>query len=299
MVTFSQYMQSIFGRKVRKIAVNASLGCPNMDAASGMKGCTYCNNASFSPNYTKGNIRSQIEKGKEFTRNKGEREGYLAYFQSFTGTYGPTEKLVQLYEEALETPGVIGLVIATRPDCIADDLLEYFSHRFGNCAPANHPYLLVEIGVESTNDRTLEMVNRGHTWECAKNAIRRIDGIGIDVGAHLIIGLPGETQEDFVRHVKRISELPVKTLKLHQLQIIRGTAMARQYTAHPEEFHLFTAEEYARTVDKLLKHIRPDIALDRFVSEAPKGMVIAPSWGLKPSEFADLLERVQQERNAK
>lgn len=281
--TFNQYITSVFPGGVRKIAVNAGLGCPSR--------CTYCNNASFSPDYAKGDIRAQIEKGKSFFSRKGTPAGYLAYFQSFTGTYGPTEKLIELYEEALSCPDVLGLVIATRPDCLADDLLDYFRRRFGNDAPEGHPYMLVEIGVETTNEETLQAIRRGHDWECSRNAILRLNDAGIDVGAHLILGLPGETEDDFINHADRLSELPIKTLKLHQLQIIRGTAMAAEYTAHPENFDLMTPQRYVNIIVKMLKHLREDIALDRFVSEAPSEMVLAPSWGLKPQEFSALLEK--------
>jgi len=294
--TFSDYLSSIFQGKIRKIAVNAALGCPNIDGTSGRGGCTYCSNSSFSPGYARGEIRKQIEAGKKFSENKGRTDGYLAYFQSFTGTYGPTARLIELYEEALGCPGVAGLVIATRPDCIADDLLDYFRRRFGKDAPEGHPFLLVELGVESTCNKTLSRINRGHTWECSQRAILRLNEAGIDVGAHLIIGFPGEKEDEYIRHAKLLSELPIKTLKLHQLQIIKGTAMAREYQQHPEEFSLMTPEKYAQTVLKMLDHIRSDIALDRFVSESPKGMVVAPSWGLKPSEFANLLEELESKR---
>ena len=289
--TLNDYFASVFPGKVQKIAVNAGLGCPNRDGTLGRDGCTYCSNAAFSPSYARGALAAQIEAGKKFFQAKGRPWGYLAYFQSFTGTYGPTEKLIGLYEEALACPDVVGLVIATRPDCLADDLLEYFRHRFGADAPEGHPYLLVELGVESTRDDTLERINRGHNWACAQEAVLRLHEAGIAVGAHLIIGLPGECEEDFIEHTRRLAKLPISTLKLHQLQIIKGTAMEREYAAHPEDFDLMTPERYASVVRRILEVLRPDIALDRFVSESPADMVIAPRWGLKPAEFLSILER--------
>lgn len=274
---------------MQKIAVNAGLGCPNRDGSTSTGGCTYCCNASFSPSYAKGRIRDQILKGRTFFARKGTPWGYLAYFQSFTGSYGSTDKLIELYEEALSCQDVAGLIIATRPDCLAEDLMDYFKRRFGKDAPESHPFLLVELGVESTINATLKAVNRGHDWECSKMAITRLNDAGIAVGVHLIIGLPGENDEDFILHAKRISELPVSTLKLHQLQIVKGTAMARQYALHPEEFELLTPQRYAEIVTSMLKVLRRDIAIDRLVSEAPKNMLIAPSWGLKPEEFTKLL----------
>lgn len=288
--TMSDYLASFFPGKVRKIGVNAGLGCPNRDGTAGRGGCTYCSNAAFSPSYTRGSVSAQLEAGKRFFESKGKPWGYLAYFQSYTGTYGPTDKLVAIYEEALACTDVAGLVIATRPDCLRPELLDYFRKRFGADAPAGHPFLLVELGVESTRDETLRAIRRGHDWECSRRAILELDAAGIQTGAHLIIGLPSETEEDFILHARRISELPVRTLKLHHLQIVKGTEMARQYAERPEDFRLFGPEEYARTVSGILKVLRPDIALDRFVSESPKDMVVAPSWGLKPSEFAKILE---------
>ena len=289
--TFSDYIASVIPGKVRKISVNAGLGCPNRDGTVGSGGCIFCNNDAFSPRYTKGlrGITEQIEEGIRFTANKGKADSYLVYFQSFSNTYGPTDKLVSLYEEALAYPGVAGLVIATRPDCLAADLLDYFESRFGRKASDGHPFLLVELGVESTNDDTLIAVNRGHDYSCAAAAVNALAERGIAVGAHLILGLPGENENDWMEHARRISGLPITTLKLHQLQIIKGTALERMYAENPGIVSMPTAEEYAASVRRFIAALRDGIYLDRFVSETPRDMVIAPSWGLKPSEFQKLL----------
>lgn len=287
--TVAEYFTSIFGRKVQKIAVNAGLGCPNRDGTAGFGGCIFCNNAAFNPSYafdSAGSITEQLESGIRFFSGKGGRGAYLAYFQSYSNTYAPTDRLIPIYEEALSFPGVLGLVIATRPDCLEEDLLDYFEHRFGRKAPEGHPYLLVELGVESTEDETLRKINRGHDYACAAKAVRELDNRGIAVGVHIILGLPGEDMGDFANHARRISALPVTTVKLHQLQVIKGTKLAEMYAAGDERLHLFTPEEYAGAVRVFLDNLRADIAVDRLVSEAPKDMVIAPSWGLKPSEFA-------------
>lgn len=308
--TMAEYLTSVLGGRIQKIAVNAGLGCPNRDGTLGRTGCIYCNNAAFNPAYAfesettrdkqrpststsvqSGRIAGQLEAGIRFFSRKGHADGYLAYFQSYSNTYGPTERLISLYEEALSVPDIVGLVIATRPDCLAEDLLDYLESRFGHKAPASHPYLLIEIGVESTNDETLRRIGRGHTFDCASRAIRELDRRGIPVGAHLILGLPDENETDFLTHARRLSALPITTLKLHQLQIIQGTPLAAEYLSSPESFTLFSAEDYADIVVRILREIRTDIAMDRFVSESPTSMVIAPRWGIKPALFQNMIER--------
>jgi len=294
--TINEYLAGVFPGRVIKIAVNAGLGCPNRDGSIGHDGCIYCNNLSFNPGYAalddSGGITAQLEKGIRFNSRKGECYGYLAYFQSYTNTYGPTDRLIRLYEEALQYPGVKGLVIATRPDCIKTDLADWFEHRFGRKAPQDHPHLLLEIGIESTNDHTLKLINRHHTFQCAADCINDLNERGIDTGAHLILGLPGETEQDFMAHAERISALPVKTLKLHQLQVVKGTKLAQMYQSDPSKIKLFTAQEYAETIAKFIRTARKDLYYDRFVSETPPLMLIAPAWGLKPQAFNQLLDKI-------
>lgn len=284
----SDYFASVFGAKVQKIAVDAGLGCPNRDGTVGSGGCIFCNNDAFCPGYARGctkSITQQLADGLEFFRRKGGDAVYLAYFQTYSNTYGDTQKLIALYEEALAFPGVKGLVLATRPDCLKEDLMDWFQERFGNKAAAGHPHLLVEIGVESTKDSTLEAINRGHSFSCAQNAIRELDARGIDCGVHIILGLPGEGHDDFIMHAGRISALPVKTIKLHHLQVVANTALERMYREGEVELELFSPESYAAQVRAFLGELRADIAVDRLVNETPKAMVVAPCWGLKPSEF--------------
>ena len=187
-------------------------------------------------------------------------------------------------------PGVKGLVIATRPDSIKPDLADWFEHRFGRKAPVNHPHLLLEIGIESTLDRTLQLINRHHTYQCAVQCINNLNERGIDTGVHLILGLPGETEQDWMTHAERISTLPVRTIKLHQLQVVKGTALSRMYEKEP--FKLFSAQEYAQVVANFIKAARKDLYYDRFVSETPKDMLIAPAWGIKPQAFNHMVEQL-------
>lgn len=299
MRSLSEYLGGIFpGKKVQKIGVNAFLGCPNRDGTVGRGGCIYCNNAAFTPSYAMApeGISRQLEDGIKFFSVKSAADIYLAYFQSFSNTYGPLEKLTALYEEALAYPGVSGLILATRPDTLSPDLLDYLESRFGNKAPDGHPFLLVELGVESTKDETLKRINRGHDWACARRAIIELAGRGIPVGVHIIIGLPGENREDYLRHARLISELPVTTIKLHQLQVIRGTSLEQMYLADPDSVPLLSAEQYAAVLRDFLPLLRPDIVVDRLVSESPSSLLIAPRWGLKP---AQLLARLGSDPNQK
>ena len=293
--TMNDYLSEVFPGRVIKIAVNAGLGCPNRDGTLGHDGFIYCNNLSFNPSYAandlSGSITAQLEKGIRFNSRKGECYGYMAYFQSYTNTYGPTKQLIELYEEALRFPGVKGLVIATRPDCIKPDLADWFELRFGRKAPQVHPHLLVEIGIESTLDRTLQLINRHHTYQCASDCINDLNGRGIDTGAHLILGLPGETEQEWMTHADLISALPIKTLKLHQLQVVKGTALASMYEQDPSSIRLFNKpEEYAAVVSAFIKRARPDLCYDRFVSETPKSLLIAPAWGIKPHSFNKMIQ---------
>lgn len=293
--SISDYFAAIFPGKIRKLAVNAMLGCPNRDGSIGRNGCLYCNNEAFNPRYayrSEGSISSQLEAGIKETSNKGPFYGYLAYFQSFSNTYGKFETLVSLYEEALAFPGVKGLVIATRPDCLEPRLLDWLEQRFGNKAPENHPFLLIELGIESTLDSTLAAIGRGHDFACAESAVKELSSRGLEVGAHLIIGLPGEGPEQYLGHIRAINSLPLKTLKLHQLQIIKGTPLARMWQEGSAPVNLMSAEQYARVLVPLVRELRQDIALDRIVSEAPPSLLLAPRWGLKPGEFESLFEKI-------
>ena len=266
---------------MQKITITAGFTCPTRDGSMGKGGCTYCNNKSFSPNYAVKlrPITEQIDKGISFFRKKYPKMKYLAYFQSYTNTYGEVADCIAKYEEALAHPDVVGLIIGTRPDCMPEPLLEYLSDL------AKRTFLLIEYGVESTWDKTLERIQRGHTWQDSVETIQRTHEAGILVGAHIILGLPGESREEMIAHAERLSRLPITTLKIHQLQIIRGTIMAGEYLRSPSDFHLFTEEEYIELCVDFVHHLRSDIVLERFVSQSPQELLLAPRWGWKNYEF--------------
>ena len=280
---FGPWLQSELGCKVQKISVNAGMTCPNRDGTLGTGGCTFCNNQTFNPAYcrTEKSVTQQLEEGKQFFARKYPAMKYLAYFQAYTNTYAELDRLVSLYEEALRVPDVVGLVIGTRPDCMPDNLLDYLEEL------NRRTFLIVEYGVESANDETLLRINRGHTFRQSCEAICRTAERGIRVGAHVILGFPWEPFDELMRQAEEIGRLPLTTLKLHQLQIIRGTQLAREYAEHP--WAVPTAEEYIDLVLHYVSRLPYGLVMERFVSQSPPEMVIAPQWGLKNHEFANLL----------
>ncbi len=290
---FSAFLKRYFDVKVQKISVNAGFTCPNRDGSIGRGGCTYCNNRTFNPEYcdTGKSIALQLEEGKRFFARKYPMMRYLAYFQAYTNTFGELETLKQRYEEALEVEGVAGLVIGTRPDCVSDELLDYFAEL------RKRTFVLLEYGVETTNDETLKRINRGHDFSCSADAIRRTALRGIPVGVHMILGLPGEKHEELLKQAEELSDLPLDTLKLHQLQLIRGTQMAQEFSVKPEDFHIFTPEEYADLVVDYLERLDGRIAVERFTSQSPKELLIAPDWKMKNYEFVELVRRRLRERD--
>ena len=284
---FGTWLTSQLGCKAQKISINAGFTCPNRDGRVGTGGCTYCNNQTFNPEYckTEKSIRQQLEEGKQFFARKYPDMKYLAYFQAYTNTYAGLEELLTKYEEALSVDGVIGLVIGTRPDCMPDNLLDSLTelHR--------HYFLLVEYGIESIFDKTLRRINRGHDFACTREAVIRTAERGIPVGGHVILGLPGESREEVLHEAEVLSALPLTTLKLHQLQLIKGTDMAHEFERHPEDFLRFTAEEYADLVVDFILHSREDLIFERFVSQSPAALLAQPGWGLKNYEFTEMVRK--------
>lgn len=279
--------------RYQKISINAGFSCPNRDGRVGRGGCTYCNNQAFVPGYCQPqkSISQQIEEGIIFFRQKYPNQKYIAYFQSYTNTYAPLSRLKEMYEEALACPSVEGITIGTRPDCVDEPLLDYL-------AELNKKALVtIEYGVESTSDITLKRINRGHDYECAVQAIQKTASRGIPVVVHLILGLPGEDRDQMLLHARNLSCLPITGLKLHQLQLVKGTMMAHEYTQCPQEFRLLTAEEYIDLVIDFLELLNPSIHVERYISQSPKELLIAPDWGLKNYEFTDRLRKRITERD--
>lgn len=291
---FSDFLSAHFDGKVQKISLHAGFTCPNRDGSIGVGGCTYCNNQTFSPEYchTGKSITCQLDEGVAFFARKYPDMRYLAYFQAYTNTYGEFSELKRKYEEALAHPGVVGIIIGTRPDCMPDVLLSYLSDL------SRRTFVLVEYGVESARDETLRRINRGHDFATSVDAIRRTVAAGVAVGAHMILGLPGESRDMILTHADRLSQLPLDTIKLHQLQLIRGTRMAREYELAPGDFHLYDVDEYIDLAIDFAERLSPSIAIERFVSQSPAELLIAPNWGLKNHEFTARLLRRMRERDS-
>jgi radical SAM protein, TIGR01212 family len=291
---FQDFLSEYFKNKIQKISLNAGFSCPNRDGNKGFGGCTYCNNQTFNPAYckTEKSITAQLLEGIRFFAGKYPSMDYLAYFQAYTNTYGELERLKTHYEEALRVKGVKGLVIGTRPDCMPEELLDYLQ------TLSKEYFILVEYGLESTKDETLALINRGHNFSCSADAIRRTASRNIPVGIHMILGLPGENEQDMLQHADKLNSLPIKTVKLHQLQLIKGTKMAAQAESNPGFIHRYTAEEYAALVVSFLERLRPDIAVERFISQSPPELLIAPNWGLKNYEFTHLVEKELHRRKS-
>jgi len=282
---FSRWIRNKFPYRVQKLSIDGGFSCPNRDGKLSRGGCSYCDNRTFNPSYCdrRRSIAEQIAEGKQFFSRKYPDMKYLAYFQAFSNTYAPVGKLRKLYEEALAQDDVVGLVVGTRPDCVAADVMDLLQEL------SRQTFLILEFGIESTNDTTLRLINRGHDYDCSRRAVEEAHRRGIITGGHVILGLPGETPEESVRQAGDISALPLDILKIHQMQVVRGTRLAQQYEEEP--FHVYDVDEYIRLVADYIEHLRPSLVLERFVSQSPAEMLIAPRWGLKNYEFTARLRR--------
>jgi len=279
--SYNEYFKREFGERVQKVSVDAGFTCPNRDGTLGRGGCTYCNNNAFNPSYCNPakSISKQIEEGIEFHRRRYRRANkYLAYFQAYSNTYKPLEELKKIYDEALAFPEVTGLVIGTRPDCIDDEKLSYLKEL------SKLYYIIIEYGIESCYDKTLERINRKHTFARSVEAIEKTVSYGIKTGAHLIFGLPGETRDEMMAEAGIISKLPLTTIKFHQLQIIKNTFMEKQYMKNPEQFNLFSINEYIDFIVEFIEKLNPKFIIERFSGEVPPRFLVAPDWGLIRSD---------------
>lgn len=291
------YFRERYGERLQKLVIDAGFSCPNRDGTVGVGGCTYCDNDAFHPNYsTPGkSIIQQLDEGIGFHKVRYRNTThYLAYFQAYSNTYGPVDRLRQVYYEALSHPDVVGIVIGTRPDCIDEEKLALLEE----IRDAGH-LVIVEYGIESCYDVTLAHINRGHDFECARRAVEMTAARGFDVGAHFILGLPGETREMLLDQCALINELPLHSIKFHQLQLVKGTRMEAEAREHPERFLSFTLDEYLDLIVDILQRLRPDLYIERVAGEVPPRFVEETRWGMiRNFEILHLLDRRLEERGA-
>ena len=320
--SFVGYYRRRYGERLQKLVLDAGFSCPNRDGTVGRGGCTYCDNAAFHPGYsTPGKpLLAQIDEGITFQKVRYPRaRHYLAYFQAYSNTYGPLDRLKALYEEVLRHPEVVGIVIGTRPDCVDVEKLDYLADlAAGRVLPGwqrslrqaqeptvqapvpdtlTAPIVVVEYGIESCHDSTLRHINRGHNFECARKAVEMTAERGLDTGAHFILGLPGETREMLIDQCGIISSLPLRSVKFHQLQIVKGTAMEKEYAVDPSAFYRPGLDEYLDFVIDILERLRSDLYIERVAGEVPPRFVNDTPWGLvRNFEILRLLDRRLEER---
>jgi radical SAM protein (TIGR01212 family) len=287
---YSNYFRKEFGERIQKLSIDAGFTCPNRDGSRGHGGCTYCDNNAFNPSYCdpEKSVGQQVREGIAFHEWRYRRaRKYLAYFQPYSNTYAPLEDLKNKYEQALRFPEIIGLVIGTRPDCIDEEKLEYFSEL------SKTHYLIIEYGIESCYNKTLKRINRGHSFEDSIDAIEKTHRAGIKSGAHMIIGLPGETREEILAEAGILSELPLNNIKFHQLQIIKGTAMEKEYVEYPDDFTFFSLDEYIDLIIEFIERLNPSFIIERFSGEVPPRFQAVPGWGSIRNE--QVLEKIEAE----
>lgn len=284
---YSDFLSGYFDGKIQKLSIDAGFGCPNRDGTLGFGGCSYCVNRSFSPDYCHqlDSVASQIEAGKNFFARKYPSMRYLAYFQAYTSTHSDLYRLKSMYEEALGQKDVVGIVIGTRPDCMPDELLDYLQKL------SKKAFVMIEYGAESSHDRTLNLVNRCHTWQTVVDTVYRTADHGLPVGLHLILGLPEESEYDMLLTVDRVSSLPVDVVKFHQLQILRGTRLSRQVKSGELNVWRWSLDEYLDLCATIVRRINPAVAIDRFTSQSPDDMLEWPRWGIKNYQFIQMLRK--------
>lgn len=283
--SFGAYIKKRFGTSVHKVNIDAGFTCPNRDGTLGYSGCIYCNNDSFRPSSCSPalSVKEQIRNGISYLRRRYGAEKFIAYFQPYTNTYAGIEELERLYREALDEPSVIGLAIGTRPDCVDEEkiaLLESLASKY---------FILLEYGLQSIYDKSLQFINRGHDYKTFLNALKMTKDRGIEIGAHVIVGFPTETRAEMLSMADEVSTLPINFLKIHQLQIVRDTPLAVMYRERP--FHVFGYEEYLDFVVDFTERLSPDIVIQRLFATAPDGILIAPRWDRNRHEILRDIEK--------
>jgi radical SAM protein (TIGR01212 family) len=295
--SYAGYFRRTFGGRVQKVSIDAGFTCPNRDGLVGKGGCTYCDNDSFNPSYCAPykSITEQIDEGIIFHAGRYRRaDKFLAYFQAYSNTYAPLNQLKKIYSEALNHPCVMGLVIGTRPDCVDSDKLDYLAEL------SEKYHIVVEYGIESCYDKTLQRINRKHDFECSLKAIEATAARGIRTGAHLMFGLPGETVQEMLDEIDIISSLPINSVKFHQLQLLKNTKITEEYTQNTSDFHIFDVPEYIDFIIHVVEKLRPDIVVERIAGEVPPDFLAVPAWcSLRNDQLLSLFEKTLEKRDTR
>ncbi len=293
--SYTDYIKARFGERVQKLTIDAGFTCPNRDGTKGRGGCSYCNNDAFNPSYCKPEkpVIQQVEDGINFHKKRYRKaKQYFVYFQAYSNTYAPVDILRKIYSEALEHEDVIGIVIGTRPDCLDGEILDYLSEL------NESTWLTVEFGIESCYDRTLERINRGHSFRDTQNAINACFNRGIRTGGHMIIGLPGESREEILHEAEVLSELPVNQLKFHQLQVVKGSKMGEDYKKDPGKFSEYTIDDYLFLMMEFLERLNPAIVIERIAGETMPDFNLNPSWGLRYDQVLNKFEQLLRQNDS-
>jgi uncharacterized protein len=289
--SYSSFLKERFGCRVHKVSVDMGFTCPNRDGSIAKGGCVYCNNDTFVPPYARARftMRQQIENGMRYLKKRFEAEKFIIYFQAYTNTYDRIEKLERLYRESLTYENVVGIAVGTRSDCVDEEKMELFE------ALAEECFVSVEYGIESIYDKTLSFMNRGHDYQSVIGAIELTKGRGVHIGAHIILGMPTETEEEMLHMAEEVSNLGINSLKIHNLHIVKNTPLARIYKDSP--FHLFSYDEYIGFITGFLERISPDIVVERLFTDTPIDLLIAPVWNKTHNEIVCGIERELERKN--
>jgi radical SAM protein (TIGR01212 family) len=289
--TYSNFLKGKFGCRVHKVSVDMGFTCPNRDGSVAKGGCVYCNNDTFVPPYARArfSMQEQIEHGMRYLKKRYKAEQFIIYFQAYTNTYDSIEKLEKLYREALAYDDVVGIAVGTRSDCIDEEKLDLFE------ALADECFVSVEYGIESIYDKTLRFMNRGHDYQSVIDAIELTKGRGLHIGAHIILGMPTETEEEMLRMAEEVSRLGIDSLKIHNLHVVKNTSLAGIYKNSP--FHLFSYDEYIDLITNFLERISPDIVIERLFTDTPEDLLIAPVWNMTHNSIMRGIEEALEWKN--
>ena len=277
--SYHDHLRERFGTRVHKVSIDMGFTCPNRDGTKAIGGCVYCNNDSFVPPYARFrySMDEQIRHGIEYLRNRYKAEKFIIYFQAYTNTYGEASQLERMYKEALKYDGVIGLAVGTRSDCIDEEKIDIFEKL------ARDYYVTIEYGIESIYDKTLDFMNRGHDYQSVIDAIELTKGRGVEIGTHIIVGLPTETEDEMLAMADEVSKLGINTFKIHNLHVVKNTPLERMYKEKP--FRLFSYEEYLKFIVKFLERLSPDIFVERLFTDTPQDILVAPKWTQRHNEI--------------